>query len=107
MKSFLLFPEYVYLVLIQRIEEKGNRMEGDLEKCRKKKKRTFKHPIGIFCLFDFNNEIEFTLIASQRIIFTLPFLYTLLWPQDWKRSVFIPIPKKGNAKECSNHSGIT
>ena len=24
-------------------------------------------------------------------------------PQDWKRSVFIPIPKKGNAKECSNH----
>ena len=25
---------------------------------------------------------------------------TQLWPQDWKRSVFIPIPKKGNAKEC-------
>ena len=24
------------------------------------------------------------------------------WPQDWKRSVFIPFPKKGNAKECSN-----
>ena len=24
------------------------------------------------------------------------------WPQDWKRSVFIPIPEKGNAKECSN-----
>ena len=24
------------------------------------------------------------------------------WPQDWKRSVFIPIPKKGNVKECSN-----
>ena len=24
------------------------------------------------------------------------------WPQDWKRSVFIPIPKKGSAKECSN-----
>ena len=29
------------------------------------------------------------------------------WPQDWKRSVFIPIPKKGNAKECSNYSTIT
>ena len=27
-------------------------------------------------------------------------------PQDWKRSVFIPIPKKGNAKECSNHHTI-
>ena len=28
---------------------------------------------------------------------------TLEWSQDWKRSVFIPIPKKGNAKECSNY----
>ena len=27
---------------------------------------------------------------------------TQQWPQDWKRSVFIPVPKKGNAKECSN-----
>ena len=31
---------------------------------------------------------------------------TQLWPQDWKRSVFIPIPKKGNAKECSNSRTI-
>ena len=31
---------------------------------------------------------------------------TQQWPQDWKRSVFIPIPKKGNAKECSNYSTI-
>ena len=30
----------------------------------------------------------------------------LQWPQDWKRSVFIPIPKKGNAKECSNYHTI-
>ena len=28
------------------------------------------------------------------------------WPQDWKKSVFIPIPKKGNAKECSNYCRI-
>ena len=28
---------------------------------------------------------------------------TKKWPQDWKRAVFIPIPKKGNAKECSNY----
>ena len=28
------------------------------------------------------------------------------WPQDWERSVFIPIPKKGNAKECSNYNTI-
>ena len=31
---------------------------------------------------------------------------TRQWPQDWKRSVFIPIPKKGNAKECSNYCTI-
>ena len=31
---------------------------------------------------------------------------TQQWPQDWKRSVFIPIPKKDNAKECSNHRTI-
>ena len=31
---------------------------------------------------------------------------TQQWPQDWKRSVFIPITKKGNAKECSNHCTI-
>ena len=28
------------------------------------------------------------------------------WPQNWKRSVFIPIPKKSNAKECSNYCTI-
>ena len=31
---------------------------------------------------------------------------TQQWPQDWKRSVFIPIPKKGNAKESSNYHTI-
>ena len=31
---------------------------------------------------------------------------TQQWPQDWKRSVFIPIPKKGNAKECINYRTI-
>ena len=32
---------------------------------------------------------------------------TQQWPQDWKRSVLIPIPKKGNAKECSNYHRIS
>ena len=32
---------------------------------------------------------------------------TQQWPQDWKRSVFIPIPKKGKAKECSSYCTIT
>ena len=31
---------------------------------------------------------------------------TQQWPQNWKRSVFIPIPKKGNAKECTNYCTI-
>ena len=31
---------------------------------------------------------------------------TQQWPQDWKRSIFIPIPKKGNSKECSNYHTI-
>ena len=31
---------------------------------------------------------------------------TQQWPQDWKRSVFIPIRKKGNAKECSNYQTV-
>ena len=31
---------------------------------------------------------------------------TQQWPQDWKRSVFIPVPKKSNAEECSNYHTI-
>ena len=31
---------------------------------------------------------------------------TQQWPQDWKRSIFIPIPKKGKVKECSNYHTI-
>ena len=31
---------------------------------------------------------------------------TQQWPQDWKRTVFIPIPMKGNAKECSNYHTV-
>ena len=31
---------------------------------------------------------------------------TQQWPQDWKRTVFIPVPKKGNSKECSNYYAI-
>ena len=40
----------------------------------------------------------------------LPYIFlkspTQQWPQDWKRSVFIPIPKKGNAPKCSNYRTI-
>ena len=35
-----------------------------------------------------------------------PFWKTQQWPQDWKRSVFIPVPKKGNAQECANYCTV-
>ena len=40
------------------------------------------------------------------LLFCQQICKTQQWPQDWKRSVFIPIPKKGNAKECSNYHTI-
>ena len=48
-------------------------------------------------------------MAHNFFTLTVPNLQsekTQQWPQDWKRSVFIPIPKKGNAKECSNYHTI-
>ena len=51
--------------------------------------------------------MEFSAVQSlSRVwLFAAPWQIwkTQQWPQDWKRSVFIPIPKKGNAKECSNY----
>ena len=42
-----------------------------------------------------------------KAIYCYPVYLTYMqWPQDWKRSVFTPIPKKGNAKECSNYRTI-
>ena len=45
--------------------------------------------------------------AAKVLHSVLPaILKTQLWPQDWKRSVFLLIPKKGNAKECANYHTI-
>ena len=43
---------------------------------------------------------------SERVDLWQHIWKTQQWPQDWKRSVFIPIPKKGNAKECSNYETV-
>jgi len=51
-----------------------------------------------------NSMIMNTLIVQHSICQQI--LKIQQWPQDWKRSVFIPIPKKGNAKECSNYHTI-
>ena len=50
-------------------------------------------------------------ILKDNVVKVLHSIYqqiwkTQPWPQDWKMSVFIPIPKKGNAKECSNYRTI-
>ena len=46
----------------------------------------------------FGREFHKPVTTSQR--------WEMEWPQDWQRSVFIPIPKKGHAKECSNYCTI-
>ena len=45
---------------------------------------------------------------AVKVLYSLcqQILKTHQWPQDWKRSVFIPIPKNSNAKECSNYRTI-
>ena len=55
--------------------------------------------------------VELYHILKEDVVKVLHSIYqqiwkTQQWPQDWKRSVFIPIPKKGNAKECSNYCTI-
>ena len=55
--------------------------------------------------------VELFLILKDDALKVLHSIYQQIWknqqwPQDWKRSVFIPIPKKGKAKECSNYHTI-
>ena len=54
------------------------------------------------------NAVELFQILKDDAVKVLHSICQQIWkiqqgPQDWKRSVFIPIPKKGNAKECSNY----
>ena len=87
-------------------EEPGNSCQGGQLECR-----------GWFCkAFALADVLG---LASHSSVFFLCFCRfyvvnspgqqiweTQQWPQDWKRSVFIPVPKKGNAKECSNYHTI-
>ena len=57
------------------------------------------------------NSVELFQILKDDAVIVLHSICQQIWktqqgPQDWKRSVFIPIPKKGNAKECSNYCTI-
>ena len=56
--------------------------------------------------------VELFQILKDDAVKVLHSIWQQIWktqqcPQDWKRSVFIPIPKKGNAKECSNYTHLT
>ena len=56
-------------------------------------------PVELFQILK-DNDVKVLHRISQQI------WKTQQWPQDWKRSLFIPIPEKGNAKECSNNGII-
>ena len=69
------------------------------------------HSIKSFILIYFpfdcvKNQFQVLSSTSLLIVSLFSILAIVEWPQDWKRSVFIPIPKKGNAKECSNYCTI-
>jgi len=53
-----------------------------------------------------DSSLSFTQLSISHDILCQQIWKTQQWPQDWKRSVFIPIPKKGKAKECSNYHTI-
>ena len=55
-------------------------------------------PVDLFQIL--KDDVVKVLLICQQI------WKTQQWPQDWKRAVFIPIPKKGNATECSNYCTI-
>ena len=50
--------------------------------------------------------VELFQIIKDNNLKVLHSICQQIWPQDWKRSIFIPIPKKCNAKECSNYCTI-
>ena len=52
------------------------------------------------------SSLSFTQLSISHHILCQQIWKTQQWPQDWKRSVFIPITKKGNAKECSSYHTI-
>ena len=55
--------------------------------------------------------VELFQILKDEVVKVMHSIYQQIWetqqqPQDWKMFIFIPIPKKGNAKECSNYQTI-
>ena len=63
-------------------------------------------PYSYFTRLVLGSKEEFIVVFQYCVAICQQIWKTQQWPQDWKRSLFIPIPKKGNAKECSNYSTI-
>ena len=76
-------------------------LEADILECKVKCKASGddKIPAELFQILK-DNAVKVLHSICQQI------WKTQQWPQDWKRSVFIPIPKKGSAKECSDYCSI-
>ena len=66
-------------------------------------------PVELFQILKDNAALSITLKDNVKVLHSVcqQIWKTHQWPQDWKRSVCIPIPKKGNAKECSDYHTIT
>ena len=56
--------------------------------------------------FHLSSGVHKVLYVPSKSLFPQQILKIQQWPQNWKRSVFTPIPKKGSAKECSNYHTV-
>ena len=65
-------------------------------------------PVELFQILKDNAALSITLKDNVKVLHSVcqQVWKTHQWPQDWKWSIFIPIPKKGKAKECSNYHTI-
>ena len=80
----------------------GDMLNTDIFPSKKKKKKPSRsNGISVALLQILKDDAVKVLHSTCQQIWK-----TQQWPQDWKRSVFIPIPKKGNAKECLNYCTI-
>ena len=96
-------PEELWIEVCDNVQEAVIRTIPKKKKCKKAK-----------WLSEEGSQKDFSWVISNPKRWFCEVLYSVCqqiwktqqWPQDWKRSVFIPIPKKGNAKECSSYGTI-
>ena len=92
----------MHLISSKKVDGVITDLEPDILECE------VKWPLGSITKNDAGIPVELFQILKDDAVKVLHAICqkiwkTQQWPQDWKRTVFIPIPKKGNAKECSNY----